>query len=318
MPKRIVDGEGIWRSDKLVEVNPPQFRAELANLLPLSHSNGTFECAARKVWATVYAYNRADMDLEAVEALLNELERVKILFRWDDEDGKQWGQFIGVTKPGRLPPPSERNKEKRGAEVPLHKLAEFLDVPVETILAEPTASESQGTPGLPGRYQGNGSGNGKAKGKGSGKVKESLLIAEPNTRQVSSDEETKTDLNSKDKNNDPTPALELARYFYSEVSRNPAFKHAPPNWEECWTSDFEKLLESYGYARCEQIIDWSQSSRWRKYVIRPLVLLEKAAEIDQQLAHAAKREKNSTSSHLPISFSQADNKPDEFDPSIWI
>ena len=32
MPKRVVDGEGVWRSDKLAKVNPDWMRAEFANL----------------------------------------------------------------------------------------------------------------------------------------------------------------------------------------------------------------------------------------------------------------------------------------------
>ncbi len=40
MPKRVFDGEGLWRFDKLSHVKPTWMRAELANLLPLSLANG--------------------------------------------------------------------------------------------------------------------------------------------------------------------------------------------------------------------------------------------------------------------------------------
>lgn len=40
MPKRIVDGEGLWRSDKLSEVTPAWIKAEYANLVPLALANG--------------------------------------------------------------------------------------------------------------------------------------------------------------------------------------------------------------------------------------------------------------------------------------
>ena len=35
MPKRIVDGEGVWRSDKIAQVQPPAWRAEFADAYDL-------------------------------------------------------------------------------------------------------------------------------------------------------------------------------------------------------------------------------------------------------------------------------------------
>jgi hypothetical protein len=55
MPKRIINGEGIWRSMRLSRVEPPNYRAELANMLPLALANGVFEADPRLVWAQVYA-----------------------------------------------------------------------------------------------------------------------------------------------------------------------------------------------------------------------------------------------------------------------
>jgi hypothetical protein len=46
MPKRVIDGEGLWHSDKLALVEPPSFRAEYACLLPLALANGVFEANA--------------------------------------------------------------------------------------------------------------------------------------------------------------------------------------------------------------------------------------------------------------------------------
>lgn len=52
MPKRIVDGEGLWRSDKLAEVTPAWIKAEYANLVPLALANGSFEANPRRIWST--------------------------------------------------------------------------------------------------------------------------------------------------------------------------------------------------------------------------------------------------------------------------
>src|ERR1700730_12859591 len=94
MPKRVIDGEGLWRSDKLAQVEPPSFRAEYACLLPLALANGVFEANARRIWATVYSYNRPDVNVEQVEKILAEFERVKLLFIWTDS-GKIWGYCVG-------------------------------------------------------------------------------------------------------------------------------------------------------------------------------------------------------------------------------
>ena len=83
MPKRVIDGEGLWRSDKLAQIEPAWIRAEFANLIPLALANGSLECNPRLIWSRVYTYNRPEITLEQVEKhILAELERVKLLFRW--------------------------------------------------------------------------------------------------------------------------------------------------------------------------------------------------------------------------------------------
>ena len=129
MPKRVVDGEGIWHSDKLATLRP-EIKPELANLIPLALANGSFECTPAKVWSKVYAENRPEVSLAHVEQMLDELERAKILFRWSAE-GKTWGYWTGIEKPGRLPPPSRRGEtggrhEALGAEPPRAALDAFL------------------------------------------------------------------------------------------------------------------------------------------------------------------------------------------------
>lgn len=125
MPKRIVDGEGLWRSDKLALVTPTWIKAEYANLVPLARANGSFECNPQLVWSQVYAYNRTEMNVKKVVEILDELERVRLLFRWE-EGGKQWGYFTGINRPGRLPPPSRQNHYPVGANPPFERIKEFL------------------------------------------------------------------------------------------------------------------------------------------------------------------------------------------------
>jgi hypothetical protein len=129
MPKRIIDGEGLWRSDKLGKIQAGWIKAEYANLVPLALANGSFEANPRRIWSTVYSYNRPEITLEQVEQILAELERVKLLFRWNDSpSGKEWGYFIGIEKPGRLPPPSRlrQGHEVLGPPPPKEIVQKFL------------------------------------------------------------------------------------------------------------------------------------------------------------------------------------------------
>ena len=129
MPKRILDGEGLWRSDKLLEVRPAWIKPEFANLLPLALANGTFEANPRRIWSTVYGYNRPEITVAQVEEILAEFERVKLLFRWtDQETGKIWAYWMGIEKPGRLPAPSRlrQGHEILGPEPPAELLRSFV------------------------------------------------------------------------------------------------------------------------------------------------------------------------------------------------
>ena len=143
MPKRIVDGEGLWRSDKLGQIQAVWIKAEYANLVPLALANGSFEANPRRIWSTVYSYNRPEITLEQVEQILAELERVKLLFRWNDgPSGKEWGYFVGIEKPGRLPAPSRlrQGHEILGPQPPKELLQKFLFG--STTNGQPVATQS--------------------------------------------------------------------------------------------------------------------------------------------------------------------------------
>ncbi len=158
MPKRILDGEGVWRSDKLARVEPAWMRAEYANLIPLALANGVFEANARRIWSQVYSYNRADITLADVEKILNEFERVKLLLRWSDEAGKVWGYWVGIEKPGRLPGQSRWGKnEVIGPSPPEEVLRNLMD-------ANGFHSVLNGIQNFPGLGSGLGFGSGSGSG----------------------------------------------------------------------------------------------------------------------------------------------------------
>jgi hypothetical protein len=149
MPKRIVDGEGLWRSDKLAQIKLGWIKAEYANLVPLALANGSFEANPRRIWSTVYSYNRPEITLEQVEQILAELERVKLLFRWTDEStGKTAGYFVGIEKTGRLPAASrlKHGHELLGPILPRELLQRFLspETSGQPVDSQPVANGSRG------------------------------------------------------------------------------------------------------------------------------------------------------------------------------
>lgn len=81
---------------------------------------------AERIWADAYAAGRPGWTVERVQALLDELVRVKLIFRWEAE-GKLWGYWIGDDKPGHLPPPSQRYSESPAP--PKQELSAFLGLP---------------------------------------------------------------------------------------------------------------------------------------------------------------------------------------------
>jgi hypothetical protein len=104
--QRMVDGDGLWTSEKLRRMSP-EFRAEYANCLPLAGANGTFEVDISLIWRMVYAYNREGVTVTTVEQIFHEFKQADLLRTWQD-DGKVYGFWVGIDKEGRLPQPSHR------------------------------------------------------------------------------------------------------------------------------------------------------------------------------------------------------------------
>jgi hypothetical protein len=130
MNKRILDGGGLWKSDKVAWIQPEWIRAEYANWIPLALANGVFEADTRRIWATVYSYNRPDISFEDAEEIKREFCRVGLLFLWpDEESGKVWAYFVGIDKPGRLPSRSRLDKkhEPIGPTPPANALRSYVE-----------------------------------------------------------------------------------------------------------------------------------------------------------------------------------------------
>jgi hypothetical protein len=92
-----VFSESAWRSEKVLNIQPASWIPEYSWLYSLALADGTFEAAPRLVWMTAYV-GRPDWTVEQVSKLLDELERVGLLERRADENGKVWGRWVGSEK----------------------------------------------------------------------------------------------------------------------------------------------------------------------------------------------------------------------------
>jgi hypothetical protein len=125
MPKRVIDFDAMWGSDKLASCTE-WAQAEYAWLYGLADASGCFELTnLRVIWGRVAAIRR-NLSLERLEQIFQEFQDKGLLFVWE-ENGKRYGHWTGSDVPGRLPPPSWRMRlERLAPPVPKQQLAEFI------------------------------------------------------------------------------------------------------------------------------------------------------------------------------------------------
>ncbi len=152
MPKRVIDFDAMWASDKLAAC-PAWAQAEYAWLYGLADSNGSFELTnLRVIWGKVAAI-RKDLALARLEQVFDEFHARGLLFTWE-ENGKRYGHWTNSDQPGRLPPPSWRVRlERLAPPVPQAALAAYTQqfargAPREPAAARPSTSLGAGKDGL--------------------------------------------------------------------------------------------------------------------------------------------------------------------------
>ena len=125
MPKRVIDFDALWASDKIAAC-PAWAQAEYAWLYGLADASGSFELTnLRVIWGRVAAV-RKDLTLERLEQIFQEFMARGLLFTWE-AGGKRYGHWTGSDVPGRLPPPSWRVRlERLAPPLPRAELAAYM------------------------------------------------------------------------------------------------------------------------------------------------------------------------------------------------
>jgi hypothetical protein len=125
MPKRVLDFDALWASDKLASC-AEWAQAEYAWLYGLADASGSFELTnIRVIWGRVAAI-RKNLTIERLEQVFQEFIARGLLFTWE-QNGKRYGHWTGSDVPGRLPPPSWRARlERLAPPLPRGELAAYL------------------------------------------------------------------------------------------------------------------------------------------------------------------------------------------------
>ncbi len=125
MPKRVIDFDAMWASDKIAAC-AEWAQVEYAWLYGLADCCGCFELTnLRVIWGRAAAV-RKNLSLERLAQVFDEFHEKGLLFRWS-VGGKSYGHWTGSDVPGRLPPPSWRNRlERLAPPVPRAALEEYV------------------------------------------------------------------------------------------------------------------------------------------------------------------------------------------------
>jgi hypothetical protein len=124
MPKRVIDFDALWASDKLASC-AEWAQSEYAWLYGLADASGSFEFTnLRVIWGRVAAI-RKSLSLERLQEIFDEFIARGLLFTWE-ENGKRYGHWTGSDVPGRLPARSWRTRlQKLAPPVPVEALAAY-------------------------------------------------------------------------------------------------------------------------------------------------------------------------------------------------
>jgi hypothetical protein len=125
MPKRVIDFDAMWASDKLASC-ADWAQVEYAWLYGLADASGSFEMTnLRVIWGRVAAIRR-NFTIERLEEVLQEFIARGLLFTWQ-ANGKRYGHWTGSDVPGRPSPPSWRARlERLAPPVPHGEMAAYL------------------------------------------------------------------------------------------------------------------------------------------------------------------------------------------------
>jgi hypothetical protein len=302
MPKRVIDGDSLWVSEKLTSI-PEKYRVEYAWILPLAQVNGCFECSPMIVWRSCYSAVRGEWKIDDVAAMLDAFEAARMLFRWK-VDGKRFGFFIGMQKEGRLPPPSLREKSAKQWQtgmLPEKELASFLGVPVkkvredyrELLLTNSRVGQDKvgrksttgigtgvgvGSGGVLDRVDAHVLGNGSEAAASSHNTVSSTIPfntsntdntqhTSPNT--TPDDDDLEEFLNPDSTLNNPRSVSDFVEILRLALRSNPNASAPPKGWEKMWAQDFTTMLTLVSPAELMDILAVSQIEKNLKFYVRP-------------------------------------------------
>jgi hypothetical protein len=126
MPKRVIDFDAMWASDKLASCEE-SVRGEYAWLYGLADANGSFEITNLRAIVGRVSVIRPKLTVKRIEHIFKEFFERGLMFIWE-QDGKKYAHWTGSDKPGRLPVAAHRARYLSLApQVPKNELVAYCD-----------------------------------------------------------------------------------------------------------------------------------------------------------------------------------------------
>src|SRR5580692_4210964 len=129
MPRRVIDGDCVWASDKIAECSrevPATSGVYYPWIYPLADAYGCFEITSLRVIHSKICQQLPQISLMTVSQIVKDFEDHGLMFTWT-EGGKRFAYWTNSDHPGRLPAPSERSRFARlTPPVPKDKLERYM------------------------------------------------------------------------------------------------------------------------------------------------------------------------------------------------
>lgn len=131
MPKRVIDGEAVWASDKIaacVHELPASTGVYYPWFYPLADVNGSFECTSTRVIHGRIALQLPFLTLAHTELVLHDFHQNGLLFVWVKE-GKRWAHWTKSEEKSSVPKSQRDRYRPTAPPVPQKEYAAYLENP---------------------------------------------------------------------------------------------------------------------------------------------------------------------------------------------
>lgn len=116
MPKRIIDGEALWTSQRVKRLKPEN-RLHYPYWIAMTWFNGVMEADMEAVRSKCYSYMFPEVTVDRIADIFADFVDTGLVGTWE-QDGRTYAYFRGSDATGRTLPPSEKKNYKQPSWAP--------------------------------------------------------------------------------------------------------------------------------------------------------------------------------------------------------